>query len=235
MVGMRKPTRGRRPSLRLAVSMVLTCGIIAGVVLGSSRLLVERAAAGRVYPEAGAVPERRVAIVLGAGVWPDGTPSPMLADRVRGAVELYRLGRVDHLLMTGDNGTVDYDEPTVMRRIARAAGVPAEAITLDFAGFSTHDSCARAQRIFRVSDAVVVTQDFHIDRAVYLCRQAGIDTIGYVPPPSPAAAGRHADLAARDTIASVKAVWDAQIRRAGPTLGGPVEGLTGSVRPANGE
>lgn len=186
------------------------------------------------WAEATGLPHRRVAIVLGAGIYTDGTPTPMLADRVDGAVELYRQGNVDHLLLTGDNGTATNDEPIAMRGLAVAAGVPAADITLDFAGFSTKDSCARARSIFGVDEAVEVTQDFHVDRAVYLCRAVGIDTVGYVPPASAGAAGTHPELVARDVLAAVKAVWEGS-RRPGPTIGGPFEGLAGSVHPANGE
>ena len=124
------------------------------------------------------VPARPVAIVFGAGVYPDGRLSPILADRVTTAVELYRTGKALKLLMTGDNRFVDYNEPGYMRAYALQLGVPDEDIVLDYAGRRTYDSCYRARHIFGVEDAVVVTQEFHLPRAVMLCRGLGIDAVG---------------------------------------------------------
>jgi vancomycin permeability regulator SanA len=124
------------------------------------------------------VPARPVAIVFGAQVFPSGRLSAMLADRVRLAAELYRSGRVRALLLTGDNSEVTYNEPEAMRRYALEQGVPDEAIVLDYAGFSTYDSCYRARDIFGVDAAILVTQDFHLDRALLICNALEIDAVG---------------------------------------------------------
>lgn len=124
------------------------------------------------------VPVRPVAIVFGAQVFPSGRLSAMLADRVRLGAELYRSGNVQALLFTGDNSEVTYNEPEAMRRHALELGVPDEAIVLDYAGFSTYDSCYRARDIFRVDAAILVTQDFHLDRALLICNGLGIDSVG---------------------------------------------------------
>jgi vancomycin permeability regulator SanA len=128
------------------------------------------------------VPARHVAIVLGAKVTANGTLSPILKDRVDGSVALFRAGKVQKLLMTGDNGSVNYDEVTAMKNYALTQDVPAEAIVLDYAGFSTYDSCYRAKAIFGVTSAVIVTQKFHAPRAVALCRSRGIDAVAYSLP-----------------------------------------------------
>lgn len=130
------------------------------------------------YDSATDVPERPVGVVLGAGVREDGEPSRMLARRLELAADLYFSGRVEVLLVTGDNSVEHYNETDTMRDYLEASGVPAEHIAGDYAGFSTWDSCARAKDIFGVDAATVVTQDFHLPRAVRLCRAAGIDAVG---------------------------------------------------------
>jgi SanA protein len=124
------------------------------------------------------VPPRTVAIVFGAGITADGRPLPALADRVVTAARLYKAGKVRKLLMSGDNRFVYYDEPGAMRRYALAQGVPDEDIVLDYAGRRTYDTCYRAGYIFGVEDAILVTQHFHLDRALYTCDKLGIDVVG---------------------------------------------------------
>jgi vancomycin permeability regulator SanA len=120
----------------------------------------------------------RVAIVFGAGVRSDGSPKDALYDRIVTAVELYRAGRVRKLLMSGDNPTHRYDEPTAMKQTAMRLGVPEADIVLDFAGRRTYDTCYRAKEIFGVQKAILVTQEFHQARALYLCSNLGIDSVG---------------------------------------------------------
>ncbi len=119
----------------------------------------------------------RVAVVFGARVR-GGEPSDALYDRVITAVELYRAGRVKKLLMSGDNPTAEYDEPTAMKKTAVQLGVPESDIVLDFAGRRTYDTCYRAREIFDVKRAILVTQEFHLARALYLCNNLGVESIG---------------------------------------------------------
>lgn len=119
----------------------------------------------------------RIAIVFGARVR-GGEPSNALYDRVITAVELYRAGRVKKLLMSGDNPTAEYDEPTAMKKTAMQLGVPEQDIVLDFAGRRTYDTCYRAKEIFEVKQAILVTQEFHLARALYLCNNLGVESIG---------------------------------------------------------
>ncbi|MFI9425182.1 vancomycin high temperature exclusion protein [Streptomyces achromogenes] len=123
------------------------------------------------------VPHTEVAVVFGAGLW-DGEPSPYLAHRLDAAVTLYRAGRIEVVLVTGDNSREDYDEPDAMRAYLTDHGVPDRRIVSDYAGFDTWDSCVRARRIFGVDRAVLISQDFHIRRAVALCEAAGVDSYG---------------------------------------------------------
>ena len=120
----------------------------------------------------------RIAIVFGAKVWDDKSPSPVLYDRVVTAVELYRAGRVKKILMSGDNPTENYDEPTAMKETAVRLGVPEADVVLDFAGRRTYDTCFRAKEIFEVKKAIIVTQEFHQARALYLCNNLDVDSIG---------------------------------------------------------
>ncbi|MEU1269605.1 ElyC/SanA/YdcF family protein [Streptomyces sp. NPDC005799] len=122
-------------------------------------------------------PRTQVAVVFGAGLW-DGEPSPYLAHRLDAAAELYREGRVEVVLVTGDNSRKDYDEPDAMRTYLTKHGVPASRIVSDYAGFDTWDSCVRAKKIFGVDRAVLISQGFHIRRAVALCRAAGVTSYG---------------------------------------------------------
>jgi vancomycin permeability regulator SanA len=124
------------------------------------------------------VPKRDVAIVFGAKE-NNGSPSPYLQFRIDAAVALYKAGTVKKLLMTGDNSTPGYNEPTVMADTAVKMGVKREDVVLDYAGFSTFDSCYRAKYIFGVTSAILVTQNYHLPRAIFTCRGVGVESIGY--------------------------------------------------------
>lgn len=178
------------------------------------------------YEALDAVPQQRVAVVFGAGVRPDGLPSPMLADRVEAAVALYQQGRVQRLLMTGDNSSTHYDEVSVMKQYAVAHGVPAADITLDYAGFSTYESCYRARAIFGVQQAVLVTQRYHLARAVYTCRALGVDAVGFGTPDW-GVYGKPLliQYGAREALATANALWQIHVTRPLPTFLGPFEGI----------
>jgi SanA protein len=155
--------------------------LVALLIVYLVNLRVQSYTAGRLQTSITEIPSEeppRVAIVFGARVWNDGSPSNALYDRVVTAVELYRAGRVRKLLMSGDNPTHQYDEPTAMKQTAMELGVPESDIVLDFAGRRTYDTCYRAKEIFEVQKAILVTQEFHQARALYLCNNLGIDSIG---------------------------------------------------------
>ncbi|WP_244189533.1 SanA/YdcF family protein [Streptomyces incarnatus] len=171
------------------------------------------------------VPRTRVAMVFGAGLW-NGEPSPYLAHRLDAAAALYRAGRVEVVLVTGDNSRKDYDEPDAMRAYLEKHGVPGRRIVRDYAGFDTWDSCVRARRIFGVDRAVLISQGFHIRRAVALCEAAGVDSYGV------GVADKH-DVTwyyggTREVFAAGKAVLDA-VFRPDPTFLGPRENGVGKA------
>jgi vancomycin permeability regulator SanA len=172
----RVPVRYRR-WLRRAVSVGLGGLVVLTLVVALSAWSIDHQARGYLYT-ADAVPPAPVALVLGAQVDPDGTPSPFLAARLALAQRLYETGKVKVLLVSGDNSRPDYDEPSAMRTWLLQHGIPDQRIVRDYAGFDTYDSCARAIRIFGVHRLVVVTQTFHLARAVALCRHLGIDATG---------------------------------------------------------
>ncbi|GAA3953624.1 hypothetical protein GCM10023085_40110 [Actinomadura viridis] len=169
------------------------------------------------------VPPAPVALVLGAGIR-DGRPTGLLARRLDLATDLYRRGKVRVLLVSGDNRVAGYDEPTVMRDHLVAAGVPARAVVRDFAGLDTWDSCARAKRIFGVDRLTVVTQDFHLPRAVALCRAAGLDAWG-VGDDSRDRMGPTLQGYAREPLAMLKAVTSLVARPDPALLGRPEPGV----------
>lgn len=125
-------------------------------------------------------PKRDVALVLGAGLRPDGSPSFVLRTRVEAAAGLYKRGLVRKLVMSGDNSLASYDEVSAMKDYAETLGVSRADVILDFAGFRTLDSCVRIRKVFGQTRIYVVSQRFHLPRAVHLCRWAGVDTIGVI-------------------------------------------------------
>jgi len=174
-----------------------------------------------IYRDLDEVPPRRVAIVLGAGI-SAGLPTPALADRIEAAAALYHAGKVRKLLMTGDNSIVGYNEPGVMKEHAQRLGVPAEDIILDYAGRRTYDSCYRARAIFGLTDALVVTQPFHLPRATYLCANLGVDAVGYEATNRYFSPYTRAQWQLREMLASAAAWWDIHIARPVPILGDPL-------------
>lgn len=157
-----------------AGALVVAFGVLTSA---GGELWVHGSAHGHVFGEAD-VPAAPVAIVLGAQVYDDGTPSPFLAARLDIAKRLYDTGKVRAILISGDHSRWEYDEPGSSEVYLVARGVPVSQIALDYAGFDTYDTCARAKRIFGVSEAIMVTQTYHLDRAVALCRTMGIDVTG---------------------------------------------------------
>ncbi|MEU0097718.1 ElyC/SanA/YdcF family protein [Streptomyces sp. NPDC006267] len=170
LAGLRWP-RTRQAQRRLAQGLMAAC------VLALAPATWMRLEAGDRVGTAAEAPAREVAVVFGAGLW-EGRPTPYLAHRLDAAAELYRTGKVKVVLVTGDNSREGYDEPDAMRTYLTGRGVPGERIVSDYAGFDSWDSCVRAKKIFGVDRAVLVSQGFHIHRAVTLCRSAGIDAYG---------------------------------------------------------
>ncbi|WP_171161785.1 vancomycin high temperature exclusion protein [Streptomyces sp. I05A-00742] len=212
--------RGKRRAVRAAVTVCVLALLPATWV---------HAAAESRLRDVSDAPSAPVAIVFGAGLR-HGRPSPYLAHRLDTAAELYRAGKVRVVLVTGDNSRDAYNEPDAMRAYLKDHGVPEERTVADYAGFDTWDSCTRARRIFGVDRALLVTQGFHIRRAVALCDAAGIDAYGV------GVDAKH-DLTwyaggAREVLAAGKAALNAVVRP-GPEFLGPHEpGVERALRAA---
>lgn len=167
-------------------------------------------------------PRTAVAMVLGASVY-RGSPSPILAQRAETAIALYRAGKVGRILVTGDNGALYYDEVTPVRKYLLEAGIPPDDIFLDHAGFDTYSSMYRARDVFLARSLTIVTQDFHLPRALWIARRLGLEAYGIV-----AEGGEHSPSDYfREIPASLKAVYDVLVGRE-PRFLGPTLPLSGS-------
>jgi vancomycin permeability regulator SanA len=207
----------RSQSLRRAAKLIgalLVIGVIAPVAV------VHFTTTGHLHTVE-RVPQTRVALVLGAGITASGQPTDVLASRVETAVRLFERGKVDTLIMSGDNSRADYDEVSAMKQLAVSLGVPSGRVLLDYAGFRTHDSCVRAKRVFGQSHITVVTQSFHLRRAVFLCRAAGISAEG-VPAPDRRGISWRRKSVVRELPAQIIAVGDAYIWQREPRFLGPL-------------
>ena len=216
---LKRSSRRNAPRVRRVAFGVM----IAAACAGAAGALVweqVRGAGQPIYRDVSQIPAAPVAIVFGAGYSGD-TLSPILADRVNAGVDLYRAGKVKKLLMTGDNGRDGYNEPEAMKEAAVAEGVPARDIVCDYAGFRTYDSLYRARDVFGVKRAILVTQTYHLYRALYTGRKLGLDVTGL-------AADRQQYLGqnffdAREILSTERAWIDVNVTHARPKFLGPKE------------
>lgn len=162
----------------LSVIVVLAC--ICGVIALCLNAHVKNKAADSIitHEEALAISDADCILVLGCQVKEDGVPSHMLEDRIKRGIALYQDGAAPKLLMSGDHGRTDYNEVGTMKTIAIDAGVPSQDIFMDHAGFSTYESLYRAKEIFGVDKVIIVTQQYHLHRALYIAQQLGIEAYG---------------------------------------------------------
>ncbi|HKL79719.1 MAG TPA: ElyC/SanA/YdcF family protein [Mobilitalea sp.] len=133
--------------------------------------------------EEAALLEADCILILGAGVWDNGKPSQMLRDRLQQGIKLYRAGASDRILMSGDHGRENYDEVNTMKNFAMDMKVPSEHIFMDHAGFSTYDSMYRAKEVFKAKKIIIVTQEYHMYRALYVAKTLGLDAYGVTSDP----------------------------------------------------
>lgn len=216
-------------TFRRLVIVALVSAVLASVVVAGARWWVAAGAAGHVYGVE-QVPEAPVVMVLGARVYADGRPSPFLAERLELARRLYDSGRAGAILVSGDNGQQEYNEVDPMRLWLIERGVPPRKVVGDYAGFDTYDSCVRAREIFGVTAMTVVTQGFHIDRAVTLCRRAGIETNGVADESTRRYPQAWRWGAVREYGANVKAGLDAILGRDPVYLGRRESGIDDALR-----
>lgn len=206
--------------------MFLTGAALAEVESGPEGFRIDNSDNGALLPKTDAI------LILGCGVWADGTPSPMLRDRLDQGIALYQAGVSDRILMSGDHGRADYDEVNAMRRYAMAAGVPSEAIFMDHAGFSTYDSVYRAKEIFGAEKLVIVSQTYHLYRAVWLAEGLGVEAYGVSA--SLRDYRKQEQYGFRELLARVKAVGERLGKPEPKLLGEPIS-LSGSGDVTNDE
>jgi SanA protein len=199
----------------------LLFAVLAGLlVLGIPHLVAEIYSRPRLYTAESAL-HTPVAIVFGAGLQRNGTPSPILRDRVETAARLYTAGKVDKILMSGDNRFLNYNEPGAMRDYAISLGVPEKDIVLDYAGRRTYDTCYRARHIFEVSNAILVTQSFHMQRALFTCNNLGVQSTGVPAEVRKYLRRSYAYWFLRELPATTVALWEVWVTRPLPVLGKP--------------
>lgn len=199
--------------------LILTFFVVV-IILLMPRFISQLYANPRIY-SIGDAPQRDVAIVFGAGLWRDGSPTPVLQDRVAAAADLYFRGKVKKLLMSGDNRTQYHNEPEAMRQYALSLGVPDEVIILDYAGWRTYDTCYRAQAIFGIKEAILVTQAFHLPRAIYTCNNLGLSAVGVVADQRQYRRRSLLYWHIREIPATLVAFWEVHYARPLPVLGEP--------------
>lgn len=206
--------------LRRFLRFLFVVGLLCAFGLFLPRFVMWLYALPRTFSVDEVEPER-VGIVFGAGLLRDGSAGPVLSDRVQTAVDLYLAGKVDKLLMSGDNRFIEYNEPEAARQYALERGVPAEDIVLDYAGRRTYDTCYRAKHIFGVDSAILITQDFHMERALFLCNWFGVDSAGVVANNRYFLKRSRAWWNFRETFAIFQAAWDVLVTKPLPVLGEP--------------
>jgi SanA protein len=156
--------------------------VAAGAVVLSDRAC-QAAAENHIFRSVTAVPSNEVALVLGTGkLTAQGRPNLHFTQRIKAAAALYHSGKIRHLLVSGDNHVMGYDEPSDMRDALAAAGVPTNAITCDYAGFRTLDSVVRAKEVFGLSRLTIVSEEFHCPRALWIAEQHGLQAVAFAAP-----------------------------------------------------
>lgn len=215
--------------IRVVFASILAMAVVftAGLTLRVNRMMVT-ASRDRIYTNAAQVPSAEAVLLLGAGVYPGNRVSQVVYDRLVKAAELYKAGRVKKILVSGDHGTKEYDEVNTIRRRLLELGIPGPDIFMDHAGFSTYDSVYRALAVFGLSNAVIVTQEFHLPRALYIAKNLGMQAVGY-PADRVVYDNRHW-FAVRETAARVKDGIKAGLLKPLPVFLGPVIPITGDGR-----
>jgi SanA protein len=206
--------------LRCIWRLTLSLGVLGLTIVLLPRSITSVYSLHRIYQQDDA-PPNRLAIVFGAGLRRDGTPTAILRDRVETAAKLYFDGKVEKILMSGDNRFENYNEPESMRQYALELGIPSDAIALDYAGRRTYDTCFRAKTVFQVDSALLITQKFHLPRALFLCNALGLDAQGVEANNNRYRRGSLLIWNFREQLATVGAFLDVYVSYPVPVLGEP--------------
>lgn len=206
--------------LQVMVILILA-GLLAVVV---ADLLCRNAASGKIFRTTESVPANDVALVLGTSKkTARGNPNLHFTQRIKAAAELFKSGKVHHLIVSGDNSLKTYDEPTDMRDALVAAGVPTNAITCDYAGFRTLDSVVRAKTVFGLTNFTIVTEEFHCPRSLWIAQRHGVNAVAFAAPDL--SARWSARVKMREALARTWCAVDLYLLNRQPKFSGPPEQL----------
>lgn len=202
---------------RLIYSLLIIIGTLLLAAIALDRWIGWKTAP-YVYTDLAALPHRQVGVVLGtAKYYRTGVINQYYLYRIQGAINAYNSGKVNYLLLSGDNAQQSYNEPVTMRRDLIAAGIPASDIVLDYAGFRTLDSIVRTRKVFDTNDFIIITQRFHCERALFIAQNLGIQALCYaVSSPKDMFSVR-----AREIFARLGALTDLYILKREPRFLGP--------------
>lgn len=167
---------------------------------------IKKSTSGEIYSEISNLPKSNTVIVLGASVYSNGKLSPILQDRVDTALRIFNAGKATRFHLSGDNRRNDYDEVSAMKNYLLEREVPANLISTDPSGLDTFDSMSRANDIYKISNAIVVTQNFHLPRALFIAENLNLNYKGF-----PATAKHYeteSNLIRREKLANIKALWE---------------------------
>jgi SanA protein len=210
----------KRQRRSIQVLGLLAVGLILGSLLAMRRISTQ--AGPYIKAIAADLPAKKVGLVLGCSPkMSDGRDNLFFLGRIAAASELFRAGRVQYLLLSGDNSRPDYDEPSAMRMALINQGVPAARLVRDYAGFRTLDSVVRAKEVFGLNEVIIISQHFHNERAVYLARAHGMEAFGFDAKDVGGPEGVR--MALRESVSRLFAVLDAQVFHTKPRFAGPRE------------
>lgn len=213
---------------RLAITALLLTILTVVVIVAASRAC-RKASEGRIFTRLEAVPTNDVGLVLGTSrLLKNGKPNLHFNQRIAATTSLYHAGKVRHLLVSGDNHVVTYNEPEDMRAALVSAGIPAEAISCDYAGFRTLDSVVRAKEVFGLTSCTIISEEFHCPRAVWIARNHGLDAIAFAAP-DVSLKGWSLRATIREKLARGWCSIDLYLLHRGPKFLGPKEPVILSV------
>jgi len=160
--------------------ILIALAVLPFLVLLLCNIIIERAVKDKTFHTIESVPKNKVGIILGTSRHlVEGGMNPFYTHRINATIALFEAGKIEYVLVSGDNGTVYYNEPDTMKKDLIKGGIPEDRIYLDFAGFRTLDSMVRAKEVFGLTNATVVSQEFHNERAIYLAQRHGLYAVGY--------------------------------------------------------
>jgi SanA protein len=210
------PSLSKHPIRRVARVLFIFSAFGCLVLLGAD-YYVESFSKGQIYSDSSKIPHRSAAVVLGCGKYTQGRPNLYYKYRINAAIELWNAGKIDAIVVSGDNSRKGYDEPSEMKADLVSRGIPGEYIAVDYAGFRTLDSIIRAKAIFDLQNYTVISQPFHCQRAVYLAGKTGQSAIGYCAADVGGSSGLKVRL--REVLARAKAVADVIVSKNPKYLG----------------